>query len=146
MTIIEAIQRADSYKPNQFTQEDKVRWLSILDSNIYEDLIKTHEDADPAEFNGYTVDTPLSKALLVPDRYAQEVYVAYLSAQIDYYNDEITRYNNDMQAYNAAYGEYAAWYNRTHRPLPYPNITTFSSGRTAPSHLPWPLQTRGDGE
>ena len=59
----------------------------------------------------------LAKTLLVPDPYAEEVYVRYLQSMIDLENAEISKYNQSAAMYNAAYQVFAAWYNRTHLPV-----------------------------
>ncbi|MBR6050766.1 MAG: hypothetical protein IKP68_06130 [Clostridia bacterium] len=139
MTIIEAINRTDAVKPNQYTQEEKIRWLSILDGMVKKEIIDVHEGADLVPFTPYAADTALDTVLLIAEPYAQEAYTAWLSAQIDYSNEEINRYANSMAAFNAAYSAYSAWYNRTYMPLQRNRITTFCSGVKEPV-LPWPLQ------
>ena len=42
MTIIEAINKNDLLKPNNFTQMDKIIWLSTLDGIIKKEIIDTH--------------------------------------------------------------------------------------------------------
>ena len=42
MTILEAINRVDTTKPNSYTQPEKVDWLSTLDGIIKKELIDTH--------------------------------------------------------------------------------------------------------
>ena len=46
MTIIEAINKIDTLKPNTYTPEIKIYWLSKLDGIIFDKIIKTHEGAD----------------------------------------------------------------------------------------------------
>ena len=128
MTIIEAITRTDSVKPNQYSQEEKVRWLSFLDGLVKNEIIDTHEGGRLLEFVPYSKDTPENTVLLIAEPYAQEIYPAFLAAQIEYYNEEITRYSNDMAAFNAAYSNYSAWYNRNNMPLQNNSIHTFASG------------------
>ena len=103
MTVIEAVNRIDSVKPNNYTQADKVAWLSQLDGRVKAEIIDTHED------------TPLGTALLVPYPY-DELYPLWLEARIDYANSEYTRYNNSMAMFNTAYADYERYYNRTHMP------------------------------
>ena len=50
MTIIEAINRIDTLKPNTYSQETKVYWLSKLDGIIFDKIIKTHEGAEAEKF------------------------------------------------------------------------------------------------
>lgn len=115
MTIIEAINRIDSLKPNNYTIEDKLKWLSTLDGIIKKEIIDTHEGSETISFEGYDVDTALDTILLVPAPY-DDVYVKWLEAQIDYTNGETPKYNNSMIAYNTAYSTFARHYNRTHMP------------------------------
>lgn len=114
MTIIEAINRIDDAKPNQYTQSDKVRWLSALDGIVHDEILAAHE-GEAGAFDGYDDSTDLSTVLLVEPPY-DEVYIRWLEAQIDYTNGEYGRYNNSMAMYNAAYSTFARFYNRTHMP------------------------------
>ena len=115
MTIIEAINRIDALKPNNYSQDDKVGWLSKLDGIIRAEIIDTHEGAEDTVFNGYDSTTNLSTELLVPAPH-DELYVKWLEAQIDYANGEIGKYNNSMSMYNSFYGEFEKYYNRKHMP------------------------------
>ena len=115
MTIIEAINRIDSLKPNNYSQDDKVAWLSKIDGIIKEKVIDTHEGGEDVVFEGYGPDTNTSTELLVPAPY-DDLYMRWLEAQIDYANGEYGKYNNSMTMYNAAYAEYDNHYNRSHMP------------------------------
>ena len=115
MTIIEPINKIDNFKPNSYTQQDKVRWLSILDGIIKVEIIDTHEGGEGVAFNGYEADTDVRTVLLVPAPY-DDVYVKWLEAQIDYANGETAKYNNSMVMFNAAYSAFERYYNRTHIP------------------------------
>lgn len=116
MTIIEAINKIDSLKPNAYTQTDKIRWLSRLDGMVKEEIIDTHEGAVDTTFKGYNDDTPLETELLIPYPH-DEAYPLWLEAQIDYANNEYGRYNNSISMFNATYSAFARWYNRNHMPL-----------------------------
>lgn len=116
MTIIEAINQIDAIKPNSFEQIEKVKWLSILDGRIKEEIIDTHEGADAVVFNGYSEDTSLETELLVPAPY-DEVYLRWLEARIDHANNEYGKYNNSSVMFNNAYSEYWRYYNRNHLPI-----------------------------
>ena len=114
MKIIEAIQKVDALKPNNYSQEDKIKWLSTLDGIIKREIIDTHEGAEEIEFNGYDLSS-LETELIVPAPY-DDMYIKWLEAQIDYNNSEIGHYNNSMTMYNSAYANYERYYNRTHMP------------------------------
>lgn len=116
MTIIEAINRIDSLKPNNYTPEDKIAWLSSLEGIIKKEIIDTHKGSENVTFEGYNENTALDTVMLVPKPY-DDVYVKWLEAQIDYTNGEINRYENSMIAYNTLYSTFARYYNRTHLPL-----------------------------
>ncbi len=114
MTIQEAINRLDSLKPNQYTQPEKIMWLSALDGRIKQEILDTHEGAQ-VEFVGYTEETPLSTQLLVTAPH-ESLYEYWLESQIDYANREFGSYNNSMAMFNSAYNGYWRYYNRTHKP------------------------------
>ena len=115
MTIIEAINRLDSLKPNNYSQDEKVAWLSKLDGIIKEKVIDTHEDGEDIVFDGYDANTNTATEMLVPAPY-DDIYVRWLEAQVDYANGEYGKYNNSITMYNSAYAEYAGYYNRKHMP------------------------------
>lgn len=115
MTIIEAISRIDALKPNNYSPEDKVAWLSLLDGSIKKEIIDTHEGGETITFNGYNEDTPMDTELLIPSPY-DDVYIKWLEAQIDYANSEYGRYNNSMVAYNSALTSFERFYNRNNMP------------------------------
>lgn len=116
MTIIEAINQIDVLKPNNYSQEDKIRWLSTLDGVIKKNIIDTHEGAEAITFNGYDEATALDTVLLIPAPY-DDIYIRWLETQIDYANADYGKYSNSMTMYNAAYEEFVRYYNRNHMPL-----------------------------
>lgn len=116
MTIMQAIDTIDELKPNGYTMEEKVRWLSKLDGAIKREIIDTHEGGEKVVFDGYTTATPTETELLVEAPY-DELYLHWLESRIDYYNGEYGRYNNTVSTYNAAYSAFERFYNRAHKPL-----------------------------
>ena len=115
MTILEAINRVDSTKPNSYTQIEKVDWLSSLDGIIKNEIIDAHEGGEAIVFNGYDVDTSLDTVLLVPAPY-DDIYIRWLESRIDYANGEYNKYNNSATAYNGAFEAYSRYYNRNNMP------------------------------
>ena len=115
MTILEAINRVDTIKPNSYKQSEKVDWLSTLDGIIKSEIIDTHEGGEAIVFEGYDANTLLDTELLVPAPY-DDIYIRWLEARIDYANGEYGKYNNSLTAYNDAYDLYARYYNRKHMP------------------------------
>lgn len=126
MNIQECINRVDSVKPNQYSIEDKVRWLSYLDGSIqkeifdkYEEKTETEETTEETtEFAGYSPDR-MTDNLLVPFPY-DELYVAYLKAKIDEENGETARYNNSASTFNGMLQDFQKYYHRTHMPKQVP--------------------------
>lgn len=116
MTIIEAIDRIDALKPNSYTHDEKVAWLSQLDGIIMKEIINTHEDADEIEFSGYDENTDDDTELIAEAPY-DSMYITWLETRIDYTNGEYGKYNNSMAMYNTEYTAYSNYYNRHHMPL-----------------------------
>ena len=116
MTIMEALHRIDTLKPNGYSNPEKIRWLSMLDGIVKASVIDTHEGGEAIVFEGYQDDEELTKELLVPAPY-DEIYVHWLTAQMDYTNGEYDKYENSNTMYNSAYTAYANWYNRTRMPI-----------------------------
>lgn len=115
MTLMEAIHRIDTIKPNSYTQAEKIKWLSALDGIIKTELIDTHEGAENVVFNGYTEETELNTTLLVPHPY-DDIYLFWLESKIDYWNGEMGKYNNSITMYNEAYSNFERYYNRKNMP------------------------------
>lgn len=100
MTIKEAITQTDFVKPNQYGDQEKTRWLSQIDGMIWNEVVSHYEEGETPTPYQYPKDA--AKELLVPDPYA-DLYIKYLSAQIDFSNAEYGRYNNGMVLFNAIY-------------------------------------------
>ena len=117
MTVSEAIALVDRLKPNKFTPEDKVKWLSEIDGLIVRELVDTHENSPLAgDFAGYvSIEESGGTELLAPYPY-DILYRWYLESQIDLGNMEIAKYNNSKTLFNNAYLTYTDHYNRTHMP------------------------------
>lgn len=116
MTIMEAIHRIGTVKPNGYDQALKIKWLSTLDGIIKKEIIDTHEGAENVVFNGYTEETNLMTELIVPVPY-DDIYIRYLEMQIDYANGEYGKYNNSRTMFNDAYSAFEKYYNRENMPL-----------------------------
>lgn len=112
MTLQSAINEADSLRPNDFTQAQKLRWLNDLDGLIFREVFMTHFGAEQTEFSGHGA---LTDTLLVsfPD---DGLYPLYLVMAYDLHNGETGKYNNSANAFEAAYQTFANAYNRSHFP------------------------------
>ena len=115
MTIIEAINKIDTFKPNSYTQLDKIKWLSELDGIIKTEIIDTHEGGSAIPFDGYDGDTDINTKLLVSAPH-EDIYIKWLESKVDYNNAEYGKYNNSSVAFNNAYSAFERYYNRHNMP------------------------------
>lgn len=120
MTVKEAIDRVDHVKPNTYSLEEKLRWLSLLEANVIDEVINTHEpkEAHVEDFHGFE-DWMLEYSLCAEFPH-DEIYVAYLKMKIDEENGETTRYNNSVTAYNNLWTAFSKAYNKAHAPISTP--------------------------
>ena len=122
MYISEAIETADKLKPNAYTREDKVKWLSDIDKQIFLEIIITHSPSEESEniridsFTGYGPETDIENTKLLAPSPFDDLYIHGLKRQIDLHNDEYSKYNNDCLLFNSAYTNFYDWYNRGHEP------------------------------
>ena len=123
MTISQAIATAEELKPHGYSYSVLVQWLSEIDGLVKKEILDTHPGASGAaeDFDGYDEDTPGDTALLVPDPYSR-LYFFYLSTMIDLNNGETDKYANSSELFNASYEEYAAFCNRTVKPVSGGNV------------------------
>lgn len=117
MNISDAIYLVDKLKPNQYSSDLKIGWLSKLDGQIFKEVFATHADSPIESFEGYD-GSDMDKELLVPYPYDEDIYNYFLQAQIDKENGETAKYNQSITLYNNAFHAFQAWYNRTHLPIP----------------------------
>lgn len=122
MFISEAIDTADKLKPNAYTREDKVKWLSDIDRQIFLEIVLTHTPSDEGEdmridsFSGYGPETDIENTELLAPPPFDEIYIHGLKRQIDLHNEEYSKYNNDCLLFNSAYTNFYDWYNRSNDP------------------------------
>lgn len=113
MTTAYVIEITDRLMPNDYTSDEKLRWLRQLEEQIWQEIFLTHEDPDRPE-----APDASSCDLLIPDLFAEEVYVPFLQARIAWENQEDAKYNRYSTAFNDGYLRFARWYNERHKPLP----------------------------
>ncbi len=124
MKAMEMIDRVDLMEPNAYSPEQKLRWLSVLDGKVYEEVIRPHEKTP----GGFTEYEDGDEELLIPFPYDYDVYYQYLQAMIAAENAEGQRYNKRMAMFNSAYAAYVNWYCRNH------NMSAVQEGET-PKHF-----------
>ena len=115
MTIQEVIDRVDTLAPNQYSDEQKMAWLSDFDGRVFHEVIMTHRPGHGImyPFDTYTDD---DTELIIQPPYAADIYVNYLLSRIAEANAEIQKYNLYAALFNTEYQNWTAWFNRTHEP------------------------------
>lgn len=113
MEIKEIISTVDVMRPNnKITTEQKIKWLSDIDGQIYNELIETREDNEIS----YKPYTEVNDTLIIPPPYTN-TYVFYVLAQMDMQENEIGKYNNDISMFDTEYTAFRNYYNQKHKAL-----------------------------
>ena len=115
MTIQEAIQRTDELKPNAYTQEEKILWLSKLEWMIVRNIIRCHNGDQMSSFSGFNWDPALDAVLFAPEPF-DAMYLRWLEAQIDLANAEYGRYNASIALFTTEYNAYNEFYTSENMP------------------------------
>ena len=113
MTIREAIALVDEKKHNVYTREEKIRWLSEQDGEVWAFLGSFEEFEGP--FRGYSDEDFPDGKLLLPLPF-DRLYLHWLESRIDYANQEYTKFNHAMALHRAVWREFTAWCCRNYRP------------------------------
>ena len=108
MTPNKAIEIVDGLKPNTYSEEDKLRWISDLDGRVKRLVIQDDEAIS------YAFPEDMDKELLIPAPF-ENSYTLYLEAMIDYHNREYGNYNNSVMMFDAIFTDYKKDYIRKHR-------------------------------
>ena len=116
MTVMDAITQLQAIKPNQYDDETVIRWLSDLDGMLYREVVRDHENSEDIAHGPYDPEADMDTELMVQAPYS-DIYIKYLSAQVDFNNAEYQRFNNSMVMFNMAFMAFADWYNRNNLPL-----------------------------
>ena len=113
MKIGDVISRVDEIKPNAFSGDVKMEWLSILDGKVITDLFLM----PPVEFSRppYEYPADMETELLV-DPPHDDIYSPWLQAQIDFANGEYSKYENTMTMFNSCWDSFAGWFAGTYGP------------------------------
>lgn len=103
MTIQALIDKVQEEKPNTFTTEKCLEFISEIEADVADQI--------NVDFEGYTTDD-LEEDLLVPKPY-DRLYVSYLKAQIDYANEEYPSYQLNADQHNQDMADFINWVVRT---------------------------------
>lgn len=113
MTIIQAIQRVDSLKPNTYSTRQKILWLSQLESMVKTLVIDAHAGGEAVAFSGFSENTDPGTALFMEEPFDM-AYLYWLEAQIHYANEDLSMYNGAMGMFHSVFGTFKAHYKHTH--------------------------------
>lgn len=110
MTIQEAIDAARVQQDTEIPDERMVAMLSSYDENLYDRVLSKYGFTKPETFpygkyleeNGLTL---VDLELLLPDKYALQIYPLYLLWNIDLQHGDYDRYNNDAMMFTQLEGE-----------------------------------------
>lgn len=116
MTIDELITYCDETRPNQYTNEHKIRWINEVEYKVVNEVINKIAGPEYLIFEPYSYDKDKDTELLVPDQF-DDVYITYIYSKVDFTNAEMERYTADAAMFSAAWSEFAAWARREYKPL-----------------------------
>ena len=114
MKAMDVIERVDLLEPNDYSPEQKLRWLSTLDGKAVEEVIRTHEGGEETALPHYESG---AEELVIPEPYGADIYYYYLQAMIAAENSETQRYNKRMTLFNSAYTGWVNRYAAQHRAI-----------------------------
>ena len=113
MRAMDIIERVDLLEPNQYSPEQKLRWLNALDGRIFREILAAG-DKNASAPEPYQTGR---EELLIGFPYGEDIYYYYLQAMIAAENSETQRYNKRMTMFNSALADFEGWYIRTHEPI-----------------------------
>ena len=116
MTINDLITEVDDLKTNQYSDEQKVRWINEIEGRILDEIIrnrKIREDEEIPDEVYYDEEIDMDTELLVKEPYS-DLYRYYLFSMIDLSNEEYDRYQNSAVMFNNRYQSFADYWYRTH--------------------------------
>lgn len=106
MTVNDAIRWVDEKKHNVYSVEDKLRWLTEIESMVLELA---------GRFGGKPDTRPLTmETVLTAQTPYDQLYLRWLEGQIDFAGQEYLKFNNTMAVFNTLWAEYANFFCRTH--------------------------------
>lgn len=112
MTAPEILLEIGRVKPHQYTADTLIRWLSELDGRVWEDLMSHYLPQEEKPSLPYSSGDALTQ-MLIPFPH-DDIYIKWLTAQIDYHNADFDRYNNAMMMWQEAYQGFLDSYTRSH--------------------------------
>lgn len=103
MTIQNLINKVQEEKPNTFTDEKLLSFLTEVEADVAEEL--------KADKPVYTI-SDMAVEMLAPSPY-DRLYVSYVKAMIDYSNEEYDSYANNQAQHIQDFRDFSDWVVRT---------------------------------
>ena len=110
MTVREALELTDRRRPNLYSQEEKLRWLSEAEGMVWGALEAFHAVA--GSFSGLENSDWPDRKLLLPQPFTG-LYYLWLEGSMYYADGEYLLYNNSMTRFNSLWRDFFAWCCRT---------------------------------
>ena len=110
MTVREALELTDRRRPNLYSREEKLRWLSEVEGMVWGALEAFH--AVLGTYSGLESGDWPNKKLLLPQAFTG-LYFLWLEGSMYYADQEYLLYNNAMARFNALWRDFFAWCCRT---------------------------------
>ena len=111
LTSVELILKGAHDGSASKTKSELISFLEDLDEALAEKVAPAVAKPE------YSTETDPGTELLIPDPYAEDVYIPWLEAAIDKMNQELDKYNNDVALFDRGWRTAADWWNRTRMPL-----------------------------
>lgn len=122
MTIQEAINDCREKRPNQYNDEDLIKWLSDVEWSLVMNVYSRYEGFENEKaFTGYAGDADQSTKLFAPAPF-DNIYRYWLYSMVDFHNNDITRYNMAATMYSGQLEAFEVYMIQNHKPLPKPGI------------------------
>lgn len=110
MTASDVIMTADRVRPNIVEDDDKLRWISVLEKQIIDHMTRYGEcDKSSDEIHH-------SSVLSLGEEY-KDMYIYYVVSMIDLANQDIAMYNNSCSFFNEMFDAWQKKWRRQNLPL-----------------------------
>lgn len=113
MTIQQAIDRARLQADTELPDSELTRWLSLLDGQLYNEVVSHYAGNEGGEAPSYDEDTDPETELMVPAPY-DDLYVYHLVMRIHLAHGDLDRYNAAAIMFNNCQKAWQRQYNNTH--------------------------------
>lgn len=113
MKIIEAIEKADSLYPNNYTGAEKIEWCNELGAMLKREYARSYVGKNSEAYE--KIKNPAEEDTLVPEPY-DVMYIDFILAKCCYYQRDYDAYNQHITAFNSKLGDFARWYIERNMP------------------------------